>query len=416
MNIVQLQTSGKSAGSAAVKLHRAFLKKGLNAHLISLYRADSLDSNIISLPRIARLVSDIEQRIKKVLFFRKIVSRFGSFSYPIIGNDITKLDVVKNADVIYLHWILGGFLNLKNIENILKLKKPVFVVMHDMWWITGGCHHSFECKKYQVQCYNCHIFQREKKKDLSYKLFKKKKFLNKKFDNLYYISPSHWLYSCAEKSAILNEKPLYVIPNIIETKNYKKLDKLISKKILNFSVDDIIITFGAISINSPYKGWKYFLDSLNKLNETKGLQHQKIKILLFGSGYPQDIQKQIPFPLKLMGAILDEVTLALIYNSSNVFVVPSLADNLPTTIAESLNCGTPVVGFNIGGIPEMIEHKQNGYLAKYKNSEDLAKGIIYCLENNLQGRISDSFEGYKIINKHLNLINEKVSKHSLISA
>ena len=107
------------------------------------------------------------------MLFPKTIKQYGSFSYPILGTKISNIEEIKNADIIYLHWVLGGFLNLENIEQLAKLGKPVIFIMHDMWTITGGCHHSFTCEKYKSKCGDCQMFPGNKKNDLSAKLFNK---------------------------------------------------------------------------------------------------------------------------------------------------------------------------------------------------------------------------------------------------
>lgn len=114
----------------------------------------------------------------------------------------------------------------------------------------------------------------------------------------------------------------------------------------------------------------------------------------------------IPFRKRFMGYLKDETSLALVYNAADVFVTPSLADNLPTTVLESLACGTPVVGYNTGGIPEMIKHKENGYLADYKDPVDLSNGLRYCLDSGIKGRLLPEFRKEDIIAKYIRIINE----------
>ncbi|EPR71853.1 Glycosyl transferase, group 1 family protein [Winogradskyella psychrotolerans RS-3] len=146
------------------------------------------------------------------------------------------------------------------------------------------------------------------------------------------------------------------------------------------------------------------MEALKDLKEN--YQDLDVCLLIFGSGPNKEIQESIPFPCKFMGFITDDYTTNLVYNASDVFVAPSLADNLPTTILESLACGTAVVGFDVGGIPDMIDHLKNGYLAKYKDEKDLSKGLNYCLSNKLEGYLLPEFQKSEIINQHLALMKE----------
>jgi len=132
---------------------------------------------------------------------------------------------------------------------------------------------------------------------------------------------------------------------------------------------------------------------------------ERFSILIFGSGYNKQIEDSMPFKIRFMGFLKDEYSTSLVYNAADVFITPSLADNLPTTVLESLSCGTPVVGFDVGGIPDMIKHKWNGYLAKYGDAEDISNGIRFCLQNNIKGQLLPDFEKGTIIKKHLELMN-----------
>ena len=315
------------------------------------------------------------------------------------------MEVVKNADYIYIHWALGGFLNLNNMAQLAQLGKPILFFMHDMWAITGGCHHSFSCEKYKSGCYNCQIFPENRNQDLSYRQFNDKLALYSKYNNLFYISPSKWLYNCARESALIKNKQVYHIPNILDEKLFKPFGKKIAKEILNIEADKTVIAFGAIAINSPYKGLSFLKKALQILAKDKNFDDD-ILIVIFGSGYNTDIAGDIPFKTIFMGHLSDQYSAVVTYNAADIFVSPSLADNLPTTILESLNCGTPVVAFDVGGIPDMIEHKANGYLAKYKDAEDLAEGIRFCLQNKIKGYSLPDFNSNLILNKHLAMLNQ----------
>lgn len=402
MKIVQIQYSMEASGSAGLKLQNAFLDAGIESSILSLYPGINGNEKIKILGKKARLVSRIDDRIQSFVT-RKKIKQFGSFSYPILGSNISHMEQVSNADIIYLHWILGGFLNMKNIEQLAKLGKPIIFFMHDMWTITGGCHHSFTCEKYISGCNNCQMFPEHKKNDLSAKEFNKKLKLFSKYNNLYFVSPSKWLYNCANKSFLTKRKPVFYIPNIVENRIFKSFDINIAKQILNIDPTETVLAFGAVSIDNPYKGWEYMQSALEKLQNDSSLK--KITILIFGKGYDKTIADAIPFKTKFMGYLKDNLSTVLVYNAADIFIAPSVADNLPSTILEALSCGTPVVAFDTGGIPDLIRHKENGYLAKHKDSDDLANGISFCLSNNLKGYILPQFETSLTIKKHLELFD-----------
>jgi glycosyltransferase involved in cell wall biosynthesis len=400
---VHIQYSKSSAGSAALRLHTAFLRSNIDSNIISLLPDITTNEKIKNVGRRARMIANIDTKLQSYLR-RNNKKEYGLFSYPILGTNIEQLEEVKKADIIYIHWALHGFLNLRSIEKLAQLKKPVILFMHDMWAITGGCHYSFECEKYKSKCTNCQFFPgTNNKDDLSTKAFEKKLELYSKYDNLYFVSPSKWLYNCAKESFLTRNKPLFCIPNVLDDQIFKPFSKEVAKKILNIPKEKKVIAFGAMSLQSPYKGWAYLKTALEILSKEEG--SDDIVVLLFGSSYNKKVADSIPFETKFAGYLQDEYSLAVVYNAANVFVAPSLADNLPTTILESLNCGTPVVSFEVGGIPDMISHKENGYLAKYKDAADIAAGIQYCIQNQIKGYALPEFVPANVLQKHLDLYN-----------
>jgi glycosyltransferase involved in cell wall biosynthesis len=400
IKVVHIQKHLPTSGNAAFRLHSALLKAGVDSSMLSLSADLCGDSRIRHLNPLYQIVAFLDGKVLNYLT-RKAERKFGLFSFPVLGIDIAGKEQIKKADIIYLHWINGGFLNLHSIKKIAKLNKPVIFFMHDMWTITGGCHHSFQCEKYKSQCNACQIFSEHKRNDLSKIEFIRKVKLLSSFDNLYFVAPSTWLYNCAEHSKLTTNKPLFYIPNIIDNELFKPFDKAIAKQILNIDPDIKVISFGAISLNSPYKGFVYLKNAIEIIE--RKLENKKILVLIFGSSYDKQVSDGIPFKVKFMGRLNDDFSTVLAYNASDVFISPSLADNLPTTVMESMCCGTPVVGFNVGGIPDMIQHKENGYLAKYMDAVDLANGIIFCLTHNIKGKLLPVFEPSNIVRMHMEL-------------
>lgn len=405
---MQIQFSTESGGRAALRLQRALLKRNADSNIVSLLRGAPGISRITYLGVKSKFLSKIDNKLQAFLT-RKILPKMGSFSYPVLGTDISKLDVVKNADVIYIHWALNGMLNFKSIDRLARLKKPLIIFLHDMWAVTGGCHHSFDCTKYKtIGCQSCPMFGHTIKNDLSAKEFQKKQRLYSKYDNLYFISPSHWLFNCAKASLLTKDKPVFYIPNILDDRIFKENDATVAKQLLNINTHEKVIAFGAIEVNSPYKGWAYLQRALEIFHAST--KNENISVLIFGSGYNKQMDEAIPFKVKFMGYLKDEYAASLVFNAVDVFIAPSLAEAFGYVVMESLSCGTPVVGFNVGGIPDMIQHKENGYLAKYKDAEDLAAGISYCLTNNIKGSLPYGIQPGLTIQKHLDLFDYILSQ------
>jgi glycosyltransferase involved in cell wall biosynthesis len=303
----------------------------------------------------------------------------GRFSFGSIGKDITKHRLIKEADVINLHWINEGFLSIKNISELNKINKPLFWTLHDMWTFTGGCHYAGSCIRYLDSCGLCPYLKTPGEKDFSYRILKKKKKLLKKI-KLTIITPSRWLKECAEKSSLLKDFPVEVIPYAIDLNLYKPSDKIRARKDLKLPDDKILILFGSMSAKDERKGFRFFKKSLSVLYNQKPQLRDQIKILVFGRA-DEEMKKDIPFEILFWGRISGDKTLVSLYNASDFFVAPSTEDNYPNTVMESLACGLPVVAFNIGGLPDMISHKKNGFLATPQDAESLMEGINWLISN-----------------------------------
>jgi len=396
LKVVQIMYKTTIA-SPEKRLHEAFMKAGIDSRIISLITDLHKNNRITKIGGKGRRIAMIDSKLQSYLT-KDVNSRLGSFSYPVWGTDLSRRKEVQEADVIYVHWVLNGFMSLKNLEQLAKLGKPVVFYMHDTWYITGGCHYTLECEKFKIACGECPMLKNSKKNDLAAKGFKKKKKFFSSYDNLYFVAPSRWLYQCAKESALTGDKPLFHIPNTLAKDVFKPYDKKVAKEIVNFKEDEIVIAFGAIAVNSPYKGWEYLQKALELLYHREN--RLNIKVLIFGSGYNEEIANAIPFKTEFAGFLTSDYATSLMYNAADVFVAPSLADNLPYTVFEALSCGTPVAAFSIGGIPEFIDHKVNGYLAEYKNAEDLAEGIRFCVENKIKGQRLPSFEPEVVLQQY----------------
>ncbi|HSF55796.1 MAG TPA: glycosyltransferase [Algoriphagus sp.] len=399
--VLHIQFSMKSAGTAAWRLHEAFSEQeGFSSEVLSLHQDDSERPGLYNLPKLARYTANLNNRLHKYVI-KYDQRKYALFSYPILGTDISNHECVKRADVIYVHWVQMGFMTLGGFEKLIKTGKKIIFFMHDMWYVTGGCHNSFGCNGYQVDCSNCPILETNKNIP-SKQLALKKEIFN--HENVSFVSPSRWLMDCAKKSISTKDRAIYYIPNYFKSKHFVPQDKAQAKLKLGINPEIKIIAFGAVTLFSAFKGFEYLEKALRHLPTI--FDSKDIQILIFGSGTEDEMNNRFPYKFKFLGYLNSEEQLALAYGASDVFVIPSVADNQPTMVVESLACGIPVVGFETGGIPDMIQHKSNGYLAKSKDYIDLAEGIKYCLQENLSGYQLEYFDPKNIMDLHTELINE----------
>lgn len=380
MKVVHLSSSDLSGGAsiASKRISNSLSLNGVDSNLL-VQKKTSSDDRVQTTSN--NFLSKLHYNLRIALdegFIRLFTNQNrGRFSNPFIGLDIINNHYVVSSDVINLHWINGGFLSLNALKNLGKLGKPLVWTLHDMWAFTGGCHYSLDCRKFTEACSNCPSLRFSGRKDTSHRIFNNKRFFSEL--NLTVVTCSKWLKHEADKSILLGEKNVVNIPNPVDTDLYKPMDIKAARKKLGLSEDKIYILFGAMNLIDERKGFKYLLKSLHKLASDSPGTKEIIEILVFGKANNEMI-KSIPYKCHYFGNIKTEEEVIACYNSADIFIAPSLQDNLPNTVVESLSCGTPVVSYNVGGLPDMIDHFENGYLAQSGSVEDLVNGINWYLD------------------------------------
>ena len=335
------------------------------------------------------------------------------------GTDITVLPEFQAADIIHLHWINQGMLSLNDIRKILLSGKPVVWTMHDMWPCTGICHHARECDKYHQECHHCpYIYKGGGKKDLSNQVFKKKKEIYQSAP-VTFVTCSRWLKERASQSALLKGHTIVDIPNPISTGLFKPQNALAARNKMELPTDKKLILFGSVKVTDKRKGIDYFIESCKLLAEKYPEMKEELGVVVYGKN-SECLKPLIPFQVYALDYISNEKDLVNIYNAVDLYVTPSLEENLPTTIMEAMACGVPCVGFNVGGIPEMIDHLHNGYVAEYKSAEDLANGIIWTLSESEYQSLSEeacrkavsNYSESIVAKKYIDIYNKITGDHA----
>jgi glycosyltransferase involved in cell wall biosynthesis len=363
------------AAKAALRLHEGLLNHGIDSSMFVLDKYTS-SSSIRSLngfvqnklkpyfPKFDRLKS-IRYLNREELFS----SGYSPFSGVI--DEINKL----NPDIVHLHWINGGMIGLSDLKRI---NARVFWSLHDMWPFTGGCHYTLHCDNHKTGCGNCRVLKSGVKNDLSRNLATKKNDIYNEFDPIF-IGLSKWIYNEISNSYIGSNRRIIHVPNLIDIRLYRPMQKSIARDTLNLCVNKKYILFGAMNATSDSrKGFQFIEKMMLKLDD----MHE---LLVFGAkDGPQIGGKRTHY----LGVISEEKKLRTIYCAADVFLSPSTQENLSNAIMESMACGTPVVGFNIGGNSDMIDHLINGYLAEPFNVSELMKGVRWCIEKELSLKAS----------------------------
>lgn len=398
--------------SACYRLHKALLENEVDSKILVVEKFHDLEKVI---PYVDSFSNKVKWKIRKKLDDRE-KSKFHMQTVFSLGHRGVKIEnhpLVKEADVIHLHWINDSFMDIKSIKNISNMGKPIVWTCHDSWPFTGGCHVRYGCDKFTNSCEDCPLVNK-KGKVYAKKLLKDKYEIFKDIP-MKLIGPGQWTVDCIKESKVFKGKEAFKISNTLDLNTFSPMNKDEAKKKLNLPEGKIILTFGAVNgTKVKYKGYEYLLEALKSLLEENPLLKDKIHCVVFGSDYDENIDK-LNITSTFTGYISEEKELALIYNGTDLFLVPSIEDSLNSTVMESLSSETPVVAFKTGGIPELIRHKENGYLAEFKNSEDFKEGIKYCLNNNKdnvlgkQGRkhVEENFNMKVIAEKHIQTYKNK---------
>jgi len=277
-------------------------------------------------------------------------------------------------DILHMHWVFGDFVNFKELQ---KINKPIVWTIHDCLAFTGICYYTGDCEKYQTECGACPVLQSGSDNDLSTSVFRTKMERYANLD-LHIVSPSNWLAGKARESALLGDKPVYVIPNGIDTEFFKPVDKKQARKALGLDPGKRMILFGSISIEGEKrKGYQELKKALKILD---GKIEDDVEFMILGADYSGN--DNYSFKTNYLGYIRDEKKLVNAYSAADVMMFPSLEENLSNMIMEASACGTATVAFNIGGNSDMIRHRESGYLSAENDPQDFADGVLWCLANN----------------------------------
>jgi glycosyltransferase involved in cell wall biosynthesis len=307
-------------------------------------------------------------------------------------------NAIKSADLLHLHWINDSFISIAEIKKLSLLNKKIVWTFHDMWPFTGGCHYSGSCLNYEKVCGNCPVLHSNDKMDLSFKQLADKINSFKNID-IKIITPSRWLAEKARSSMLFKDKAIHAISNGLNTDVYKPLDKIFLRSKFNINSNKRIILFGAVNaLKDERKGLKYLLEALNIIKVQDPENTLNIELAVFGS--EEDNSISLPFKTHFLGNLSGDKAVIDAYNIADIFAIPSLEDNLPNTIMEAMSCGVPVVGFNVGGIPEMIDHLQNGYIAQPFSANNLAEGILWILEDSARYQKLSEAARKKVVNDY----------------
>ncbi len=379
MNIAILSTSDIQGGAAraAFRLHNALELIG-HQSVMAVRRKKSQAPNVFEVQALkpdGASANRFFNVVEKYAFHKnrtEVSNTYFTIPYP--GFDLSGTEPIIHSDIINLHWVTK-FQSVESIGELLKLKKPVVWTLHDENAYTGGCHYSAGCKNYETGCADCPQLKINDHQLPYHVVQHKKKSWN---EHVTIVTPSKWLAGCASRSLVLKGCRAEVIPNAVETEIFRPIEKTKAKQDLQVPVDSICLLFGAEYHSEKRKGYFKLKDALEICLRDKDFKKKAGmgKIVIFTFGDAQKQPKEFNLPVKSFGYVRSDEKLATIYSAADIYLLPSLEDNLPNTMLESMACGTPVVSFPVGGMPDMITTGVTGIVAEDMSSQSLAAGIL----------------------------------------
>ncbi|HEU0046046.1 MAG TPA: glycosyltransferase family 4 protein [Nitrososphaera sp.] len=380
MKILHLSTFDVTGGAArsAYRIHSGLRRLGYDSQMFVAGRK-SHDPTVTVFARSKRVLPRLERALRRRRIKRPMARypALRSNSYEIFTDNRTIYgsDVVTQlpaCGVIHLHWI-ANFIDYSSFFGAVN--KPMVWTLHDMNPFTGGCHYDNGCGKWRNGCGGCPQLASDKHNDLSRQIWRRKEKIFKQIekDQLHIVVPSEWMAREVKHSPILGQFPVTIIPYGLDLDCFASRDRTVSRNVLGVPLEARVMLLLGDSLKNKRKGFGLLSEILIGLKDVPRL----VVISVGGDHLPLEVN----VPHVHLGFIESERILSLVYSAADVFVVPSLQDNLPNTVLESLACGTPVVGFDVGGIPELVRPEVTGTLVPRGDIKALCGAIKNLFEN-----------------------------------
>lgn len=351
MRILHLCYSDLDGGAAraAFRLHQAQRSQGLDSHMLVINKCSD-DPFVHTVSGLQQLRIKLASALSRLLLRGQKTPNPVHHSLNLFPSGLLREIDRLAPDVVNLHWLGGEMLS---IGEIGRIRQPVVWTLHDMWAFSGAEHYDDDkpSQRYQMGYHRESRHEQHGGLDLDRWTYlrKQKAWAGKSFQ---IVTPSHWMADCVRQSTLFAGLPVSVISNCIDHTLYRPLPRELAREALGLPQDKQLLLFGAMSSTSdPRKGYHLLIPALQQL-KVEGKAEQ-VELVVFGASRG-DAEQVTGIKTHYMGRLHDDISLCLLYNAANLFVAPSLQDNLPNTLVESLACGTPCVAFDIGGMKDLI--------------------------------------------------------------
>ncbi|MBE9199412.1 MULTISPECIES: glycosyltransferase [unclassified Nodularia (in: cyanobacteria)] len=403
------ELSGGS-GIAAQRLHKALLEKSISSELLFRKGSTSLPHSISDRRNSSLPWRDLDSITISKEWNRSVNDR-SLFTNPQWIYKTQLKDFGKLPEIINLHWI-SRWIDQPSFFDSIPPDIPIVWSLHDMNPITGGCHHALDCEKFATHCCDCPNLKNSGKHDQASKNFALKAKLYQHL-NLHFVGNSTWTTLQAQKSQLGKyARSIRTIPLGIDIKDYQPIDRSIAKAALRVNPDDLAIAFACADLSDKNKNLPILLEAIAQLSK-----HHSITLILFGSGQIPELNSQIT--TVILGHLSSPQLQSLAYSAADIFVMPSQIESFGLTALESMACGTPVLAFRTGGIPDLVIHGETGWLADDIGSiESLYEGLHWMLQHPQERshlgkaarqRVEREFTDDIMANRYINLYQELIS-------
>ncbi len=411
MKVVLINHSDTLGGASVVtfRLMEALRREGIDASMLVVHKASGNDNVALAGNAFLRKFCFLAEHAR--IFASSGFTRRNLFKISVAedGLPLSRHPLVRDADAVLLNWINQGMLSLDEIEQIASLK-PVLWTMHDMWCMTGVCHHAGDCDGYRHSCGKCPLISRTPTvDDLSHRTWLRKRRTYSRV-GIHFIAVSNWLAARSAESSLLSSLPVSVIHNAFPVEDFPAPQSRTAE------VKRIIM--GAARLDDPIKDFPLAVEALNIVAE-----HYKkpVEAVFFGSIRRPELFTGLRMPYRHVGTVSASDSLAALYADSKVVLSTSRYETLPGTVIEGMSAGcVPVVTGN-GGQRDIVDHLSTGYVASQRTATEIANGIIWALESDispamLHSVVEEKFSARSIALKYIGLIKNSIKIYDKESA
>jgi glycosyltransferase involved in cell wall biosynthesis len=381
LRITQVSTNDISGGAAraAYRLHTGLRKLGHDSRMLVAHKA-SEDSNVAlfqpsrDLPRRIRrrVLSSLMSRSWSRLTPRPPGATFFSDDRSSFGAEM--VEQLPPCDILQLHWI-ATFVDHSKFLRRVPRELPIVWTLHDMNPFTGGCHYSGNCEKFRASCGACPELLSSVVEDFSAESWRRKQraLSHREGREIQIVTPSRWLAEQARSSSLFRGMPIEVIPYGLDTKTFQPRDRKAARE--QFGIDPAakVALFVAEWSAEKRKGLDLFVEAVRRMNK-----RPEFCLVAIGRGLPKELEGVRSVSIDY---VRDEMTMSMVYSLADVFVIPSIQDNLPNTSLEALACGVPTVAFSVGGLVDVVRPGKTGALVPPGDIDGLRDAIAGLLSN-----------------------------------